>query len=76
MCRGCFPWADFRTTKGAAKLHVGLIHSGYLPEFVTVTEGKAHDVTVRHTLKFPKGSNLAVDKRYNNYTWHNQLTDK
>ena len=35
-----FPWADFRTTKGAVKIHVGLNHAGYLPEFVTVTEGK------------------------------------
>lgn len=30
-----FPWAKFRTTKGAVKLHVGLNHAGHLPEFVT-----------------------------------------
>ena len=40
LCLSVFPWADFRTTKGAIKLHVGLNHAGYLPEFVTVTEGK------------------------------------
>ncbi len=40
------PWADFRTTKGAIKLHVGLNHDGYLPEFVTVTEGKIGDVSI------------------------------
>lgn len=76
LCLSVFPWADFRTTKGAVKLHVGLNHSGYLPEFVTVTEGKTHDVTVGRTLKFPKGSIVAVDKGYNDYTWYNQLTDK
>lgn len=76
LCLSVFPWADFRTTKGAVKLHVGLNHAGYLPEFVTVTEGKDHDVTVGRTLEFPKGSIVAVDKGYNDYAWYKQLTDK
>jgi hypothetical protein len=76
LCLSVFPWADFRTTKGAVKLHVGLNHDGYLPEFVTITEGKRHDVTVGRTLAFPKGSIVAIDKGYNDYTWYNQLTDK
>jgi hypothetical protein len=42
LCLSLFPWADFRTTKGAIKLHVGLNHAGYLPEFVSITEGKVH----------------------------------
>ncbi len=76
LCLSVFPWADFRTTKGAIKLHVGLNHAGYLPEFVTITEGKNHDVTVGRTLEFPKGSIVAVDKGYNDYAWYKQLTDK
>ena len=76
LCLSVFPWADFRTTKGAIKLHVGLNHDGYLPEFVTVTEGKTHDVTVGRTLQFPKGSIVAVDRGYNDYAWYNQLTEK
>ena len=76
LCLSVFPWADFRTTKGAIKLHVGLNHAGYLPEFVTVTEGKSHDVTIGRTLKFPKGSIVAVDRGYNHYGWYNQLTEK
>jgi len=76
LCLSVFPWADFRTTKGAIKLHVGLNHAGYLPEFVTVTEGKKHDVIVGRTLEFPKGSIVAVDKGYNDYAWYKQLTDK
>lgn len=74
LCLSVFPWADFRTTKGAIKLHVGLNHDGYLPEFVTVTEGKTHDVVVGRTLQFPKGSIVAVDRGYNDYEWYNQLT--
>jgi len=57
-------------------LHVGLNHTGYLPEFVTVTEGKTHDITVGRTLNFPKESIVAVDKGYNDYSWYKQLTDK
>jgi len=76
LCLSAFPWADFRTTKGAIKLHVGLNHAGYLPEFVTITEGKKHDVTVGRMLNFPKGSIVAIDKAYNDYAWYKQLTDK
>lgn len=76
LCLSAFPWADFRTTKGAIKLHVGLNHAGYLPEFVTITEGKKHDVTVGRILNFPKGSMVAIDKAYNDYAWYKQLTDK
>jgi putative transposase len=76
LCLSAFPWADFRTTKGAIKLHVGLNHAGYLPEFMTITEGKKHDVTVGRMLNFPKGSMVAIDKAYNDYAWYKQLTDK
>ena len=76
LCLSVFPWADFRTTKGAIKLHVGLNHDGYLPEFVTVTEGKTSDITIGRTLKFPKGSIVAIDRGYNDYAWYKQLTEK
>ena len=35
-----FPWASFRRTKSAVKLHTLLDHSGYLPAFVSITDGK------------------------------------
>ena len=76
LCLSMLPWAEFRTTKGAVKFHVGLNHAGYLPEFVTVTEGKKHDITVGRILQFPKGSIVAIDKAYNDYSWYKHLTDK
>ncbi len=76
LCLSVFPWAEFRTTKGAIKLHVGLNHSGHIPEFVTVTDGKVGDVTVGRTINFPKGSIVAIDRGYNDYAWYNQLTEK
>jgi hypothetical protein len=76
LCLSAFPWAEFRSTKGAVKLHVGLNHRGYLPEFVTITDGKKSDISVGRTLKFPKGSIVAIDKGYNDYAWYKSLTDK
>lgn len=75
LCLSVFPWAEFRTTKGAIKLHVGLNHNGHIPEFVTVTDGKVGDVTVGRTIAFPKGSIVAIDRGYNDYAWFNRLTE-
>jgi len=71
-----FPWADFRSTKGAIKLHVGLNHGGYLPEFVAISEGRCADITVGRALPFPKGSIIAMDRGYIDYGWFKQLNDK
>ena len=76
LCLSVFPWASFRSTKGAIKLHVGLNHAGYLPEFVTITEGKTSDIEMGRTLAFPSGSIVVVDRGYNDYDWYNQLTEK
>jgi hypothetical protein len=76
LCLSVFPWADFRTTKGAIKLHVGLNHDGYLPEFVSITNGKCGDVTAGRKINFPKGSVVVMDKGYNDYQWYKQLNDK
>lgn len=76
LCLSVFPWADFRTTKGAIKLHVGLNHDGYLPEFIRVTEGRCGDVTAGRKINFPKGSIVVMDKGYNDYQWYKQLNEK
>ena len=74
LCLSVFPWAKFRTTKSAIKLHVGLNHNGYLPEFVTITHGKTSDIEIGRALQFPQGSIVAIDRGYNDYSWYNQLT--
>ena len=76
LCLSVFPWADFRSTKGAIKLHAGLNHKAYLLELVTVTTGKISDIEVGRTLEFPQGSMVAIDRGYNDYAWFNQLTEK
>lgn len=76
LCLSLFPWARFRKTKGAVKLHVGLDHDGLLPSFVTLTEGKTHDVTVGRTLELPRDSIVVIDRGYTDYTWFNALDSK
>ncbi|MBV1883700.1 MAG: transposase [Pseudomonadales bacterium] len=51
-------------------------HAGYLPEFVTVTDGKTHSITAGREMNFPKGSIVVVEKAYNNFEWYNTLPDK
>jgi len=75
LCLSVFPWADFRSTKGAIKLHVGLNHDGYLPEFIHITEGKVHEVNIGKLMQFPKGSIIAMDRGYTDYSWYKSLND-
>jgi len=67
LCLSMFPWAKFRTTKGAVKLHLLLDHDGYLPVFAQLTTGNIHEVNVAHKLSFPKGSIVAVDRGFTDY---------
>jgi len=46
LCLSLFPWAKFRRTKGAVKLHWLLDHDGYLPTYAYISNGKKHDVTI------------------------------
>lgn len=73
LCLSMFPWAKFRTAKGAIKLHVGLDHSGLLPSFITVSDGKLHDVNAARAVQLPKGSIVAMDRGYTDYSLYNTL---
>ena len=76
LCLSVFPWARFRTTKGAVKLHVGLDHEGMLPSFLTITDGKTHDISAARALQLPKGSVVVMDRGYTDYAWYNQLNSQ
>jgi hypothetical protein len=74
LCLSLFPWADFKTTKGAVKLHLLLDHEGYLPVFALITEGNVHEVTVARLLKLPVGSIVVMDRGYNDYAIYGSWT--
>ncbi len=71
-----FPWATFNRKKGAVKLHVGLDHGGYVPAFVSVTEGHHHEIKWARTLDLPKDSVVVVDMGFTDYGWFNDLHNK
>ena len=70
---GAFPWASFRRTKSAIKVHTLMNHSGYLPAFVSITDGKKHESKVASSFRLPKGSIVAEDRAYTDYAWFAQL---
>jgi putative transposase len=73
---GAFPWASFRRTKSAVKIHTLLDHSGYLPAFVSITDGKTHESKVATSIKLAKGSIVVEDRAYTDYKWFSQLHEK
>ena len=71
-----FPWAKYRKSKGAAKLHIGLDTDGYLPAFVSLTEGKEHEINMARELELPKGSYIVFDRGYTDYAWYQELCEE
>jgi hypothetical protein len=44
LCLSVFPWANFRSTKAAVKMHTLLDLRGNIPSFIHISEGKLHDL--------------------------------
>jgi len=64
LCLSLFPWALFRKTKAAVKLHTLLDLRGSIPTFIQITEGKAADVNVLDDLIPEPGSFYIMDRVY------------
>ncbi len=67
LCLNLFPWAEFRRTKGAVKLHLLLDHDGYLPSYAYISNGKKHDSTYAKKFPVAPGSIITMDRGYTNY---------
>lgn len=64
LCLSVFPWALFRSTKSAVKLHTLLDLRGNIPTFIHVSDGKLHDVNVLDILKTEPGAFYIMDRGY------------
>ena len=77
LCLALFPWARFRQTKAAVKLHTLLNLRGSIPEFIHISEGKMHDVKVLDILVPQPGAYYVMDRGYVDfarlYTIHQSL---
>ena len=58
------PWATFRTTKAAVKMHTLLDLRGSIPSFIHISEGKLHDVNVLDLLVPEAGATYVMDRAY------------
>jgi hypothetical protein len=64
LCLSMFPWANFRKTKGAVKMHTLLDLRGNLPSFIHISDGKLHDVKVLDILPMEPGAFYVMDRAY------------
>lgn len=64
LCLSVFPWALFRTTKSAVKLHTLLDVRGNIPTFIHISDGKLHDVNVLDILVPEPGAFYVMDRGY------------
>jgi len=64
LCLSLFPWAPFRQTKAAIKLHTLLDLRGAIPSFIHISDGKLHDVNVLDILTPEAGAFYIMDRGY------------
>jgi len=64
-----FPWAKFRKTKGAIKLHAMIDLRGNLPAFLIITDGKVHDVKAAPQVPIEPAGIYLVDRAYIDFDW-------
>jgi len=67
LCMSMFPWAHFRTTKSAVKMHTLLDLRGNIPSFIHLSEGKLADVHVLDMLIPEAGAIYVMDRGYIDY---------
>ena len=64
LCLSLFPWAHFRSTKAAVKMHTLLDLRGNIPSFIHISDGKAHDVHALDLLLPEAGAIYVMDRGY------------
>jgi len=64
LCLTLFPWAKFRKRKAAIKLHTLMDLRGSIPCFISITDGKTHDVNILDQLPLEPGAFYIMDRGY------------
>ena len=68
LCLTAFPWAHFRSTKAAVKLHTLLDLRGNIPTFIHISDGKLHDVNALDFMTLEAGAFYIMDRGYVDFT--------
>jgi hypothetical protein len=67
LCLSVFPWAPFRSTKAAVKMHTLLDLRGNIPSFIHISDGKLHEVNVLDQLLPEAGSFYVMDRGFTDF---------
>lgn len=67
LCLSLFDWAQYKTAKGAVKMHTLLDFDGNLPVYVNITNGKTADNKGAYDVPLHKGSVIVADRFYNDF---------
>ncbi|WP_036503760.1 IS4 family transposase, partial [Nitrosococcus oceani] len=67
LCLSVFPWARFRQTKAAVKMHTLLDLRGNIPTFIHISDGKMHEVNVLDFLIPEAGSFYIMDRGFTDF---------
>ena len=74
LCLSIFPWARFRETKGAVRLHTLLDLRGNIPTFIHISDGKLHEVNVLDIVPLEAGSFYIMDRGFLDFSRLHAIT--
>ncbi|MEX0685038.1 MAG: IS4 family transposase [Balneolales bacterium] len=64
LCLSLFPWAQFRHSKAAIKMHTLMDLQGSIPTFIHITDGRVHDVNILDDIPIQPGAIYIMDRGY------------
>ncbi len=67
LCLSMFPWAPFRSSKAAVKVHTLLDLRGAIPSFIHISDGKVHDMNILDLLIPEPGAFYIMDRAYTDF---------
>jgi hypothetical protein len=74
LCLSVFPWARFRQTKAAVKMHTLLDLHGNIPTFIRITQGRVHDVNILDEISPEAGAFYVMDRGYIDFARLHEFT--
>jgi hypothetical protein len=74
LCLSLFPWARFRETKGAVRLHTLLDLRGSIPTFIHISDGKLHEVNVLDIIPLEAGAFYIMDRGFLDFSRLHTIT--
>jgi hypothetical protein len=68
LCMSMFPWAEYKSTKSAVKMHTLLNIRGDIPEFIYISDGKLADMQALDYIPITPGTFTIMDRGYVDFT--------